>query len=90
MQAYIQTNATRPDGTKDNFCTVAVDAKDSPLWWQKQGLSYTASGYGSKIPTRHMVRFNSRWHRVYCRIYSNAGTCYIVSGKEQFIVNDIY
>jgi hypothetical protein len=56
-----------------------LEHKDSPLWWQEQGLSYTASGYGRKIPTRHMVRLpgNKRWRRVYCCIFSNAGTCYV-------------
>ena len=34
MNAYIQTHATRPDGSRDNFATVAVDCKTAPLWWQ--------------------------------------------------------
>lgn len=51
----------------------------SSLWWQDQGLSFTASGYGSKIPTRYKVKYNGRWMRVYCRIYSNVGSLYIVS-----------
>ena len=43
------------------------------------GLSWTASGYGSKIPTQYMVRTSgNRWRRVYCRIYSNIGTLYVV------------
>ena len=66
---------------KADLCTYTgvktVECKVEPLEWQKQGLSYTASGYGSRIPTQYMVRFNNRWRRVYCYIYSNIGTLYI-------------
>jgi len=53
--------------------------KEVPLWWHDRGLSYTASGYGRKIPTRHMVKLpgTNRWRRVYCCIFSNSGTCYV-------------
>lgn len=48
-----------------------------PLWWHNKGLSYTASGYGQKIPTRWMVTLGSRKYRVYCAVWSNTGTYYI-------------
>ena len=35
------------------------------------------SGYGKRVPTRHMVKLRNRWRRVYCYIFSNIGTCYI-------------
>jgi mRNA-degrading endonuclease HigB of HigAB toxin-antitoxin module len=54
-----------------------VKGEEKLLWWQVKGLSYTASGYGSKIPTRWMVTVNGRKYRVYCSVYSNIGTCYI-------------
>jgi hypothetical protein len=54
-----------------------VKGEEKLLWWQVKGLSYTASGYGSKIPTRWMVTVNGRKYRVYCSIYSNNGICYI-------------
>lgn len=42
---------------------------------------YSASqtGYGSKIPTRHLVRlpFDGRWRRVYVTCYSNSGTAWV-------------
>ena len=59
------------------FPTVCVPHKDAPLWWQEGGLSYTASGYGNRIPSRHMVRWQGRWRRVYVCQYSNASTAYI-------------
>lgn len=45
----------------------------------------TVSGYGGKIPTRHLVRYagtdgRARWHRVYVMVYGNSGSAYIVSG----------
>jgi hypothetical protein len=77
MLAYIHTKHVLPDGQLDTLCTIGVDAMEKPLWWQEKGLSFTSSGYGSRIPTRYMVRLNGRWRRVYCAIYSNSGTLFI-------------
>lgn len=39
--------------------TIYLDRDDAeqvqavPLWWYDRGLQYTASGYGSKIPTQY-------------------------------------
>lgn len=57
--------------------TTSVEVKVSRLWWQDKGLSFTSSGYGKRIPTEYMVKFNGKWRRVYCCIYSNSGTLYI-------------
>mgnify|MGYP001591710178 CR=1 FL=1 len=64
--------------------------KDMPLWWHKQGLSYTHSGYGKKIPTTHMVQLpgSLRWRRVYCCIFSNIGTCYVPQGQDWIVILD--
>ena len=66
------------------------DRREKLLWWQEQGLSFTASGYGRRIPTRHQVRINGRWRRVYCCIFSNSGTCYVEqgSGRDWIVVDD--
>ena len=49
----------------------------------------TASGYGSKIPTRHMLRYAGRWRRVYVMQYSNSGTAYvIVNGAVKVLDTD--
>lgn len=44
------------------------------------------SGYGNKISTDYMVRFNgeSRRYRVYCICYSNCGSLYIIRRGEHF------
>ncbi len=55
---------------------------------QIAGLSYTATGYGSKIPTTKMAQYNGREYRVYCMIYSNIGTCYITVKGCQLIIPD--
>lgn len=85
--AYIQTAATRTDGTRDSFATIPVDFKDAPLWFHLKGLQQTASGYGSRLATPYMVKFNDKWRRVYCRIYSNIGTLYIGKLSDNLIVN---
>ena len=56
-----------------------VEMKDRLLWWQEQGRSYTASGYGN-IPTRRVVRFANApkvWRRIWVMQYSNVGTAYV-------------
>ena len=60
--------------------------KRSPLWWHLKNLNYTASGYGRKIPTEHMVRIGKRWYRVYCCIFSNIGTLYIRRKVHPFMI----
>ena len=55
-----------------------VEVAERPLEWQTRGLSYTASGYGKKIPTSYVIKRagDHRWRRVYCTVYSNNGTCW--------------
>lgn len=77
MKAYIHTKSRRDNGAFDCYLTQAVDVKEKPLPWQLAGRSYTASGYGARIPTPYMVRFNGRWRRVYCICYGNAGTLFL-------------
>lgn len=48
------------------------------LEWQKKGLQYTSTGYGHKIPTTKVLRMFGRKYRVYCKVFSNIGTTYII------------
>lgn len=89
MKAYIKFSSTRTDGSRDSFATIEVPAKISELQWQKAGLHYTASGYGRRIPTRYMVRFGSRWRRVYAYQIRNAGTLYIGALEDRVTVHRI-
>jgi hypothetical protein len=50
---------------------------------------HSASGYGGKIPTRHMIRYAGKWRRVYVMCYSNSGTAYvIVNGTDTVLDTD--
>lgn len=73
MDAYLMHGR----GTPGPFLTESVPHKLAPMPWQDRGLTWTATGYGARIPTRHMVQHNGRWRRVYCCAYSNVGTCFI-------------
>lgn len=42
----------------------------------------TVSGYGSRMPTRYMVKLaDKRWRRVYAICYSNIGATYVQVGN---------
>ena len=46
-----------------------------------------ADGYGSKIPTRYMVKYAGRWRRVYVMVYSNSGSAYVVVGGQDLFLD---
>jgi len=64
------------------------DLIERPLWWHLKGLSYTASGYGGKIPTTHMIRHSGRLKRVYVMIWSNSGTAYVLDHGRRLILRE--
>lgn len=70
----------RHDGTNQTLI-------EKPLPWQKAGLQYTASGYGSKIPTRYITKNRQgKTVRVYATCISNAAsTWFLENGKKVFI-----
>lgn len=74
---FVHAKAFDADGSADSLCTFKVEAKNTPLPHHLHGLSYTASGYGKRIPTTTMVKFNGKWRRVYVCQFSNSGTAYI-------------
>lgn len=83
MHAIIQKLCIRADGSRDSFASERVECKTVPA-----PRVYSATGYGSRLPVPYMVRFNGRWRRVYCRIYSNNGTLYIGKNiRDGFVVN---
>lgn len=38
---------------------------------------HTQTGYGARIPSRHMVKWEGRWRRVYVACYGNAASHFI-------------
>ena len=47
-----------------------------------------ATGYGKKIATSKKLFHEGRAYRIYCAIYSNSGTCYIVKKGQRFPINE--
>ena len=62
------------------------DIQDRRVDEQAPMYGRNADGYGSKIPTRHWLKVDNRWRRVYCTIFSNVGTCWINVKGEKLIV----
>jgi hypothetical protein len=56
--------------------------KEDPLWWQKQGLIQTVSGYGKKLTTTKKIKYNNRWYRIYITQYSNCSTAFIIVKRK--------
>lgn len=78
MEAIVDYNGVRH---------VVNKVKVSPMRHHVLQLQYTATGYGSKIPTRYVVKFNNRWRRVYSICFSNVSTEYIIINGERCTVN---
>ncbi len=88
----IRTIEYTSEGEKKSFKTADVNWSDlivKPLWFHKRNLRQTRSGYGSKLSTEYMVKHNNRLYRIYCQIYSNAGSLYILTKGERIYI-DIY
>jgi hypothetical protein len=79
--------ARNPDHTLMRIGVSPHDIKTKLLPWQTADLTYTATGYGAKIPTFHMIRICNVWRRVYCCIYSNVGTLYVILGGSKIVVD---
>lgn len=103
MNAFLQHRALTSEGAKihaekgdfsswhfDSHRTESVPVKVAELPWQKHGLSWTATGYGERIPTRFMVQYKNVWRRVYCRIFSNNGTLFIGKNPIDGIIVSIH
>lgn len=64
-----------------------LKAKYVPLWYHKQGLMQTASGYGKNQKTAYKVFMNNRWYRVKSDVISNNNPLYIVSNGERIYLS---
>jgi hypothetical protein len=65
--------------------------RDDLIWnppaWMRQGRQETASGYGRRLNSGYLIRFNRRIYRLYVTIFSNNGTMWFKAGGRQIIVN---
>jgi hypothetical protein len=66
--------------------TVTIDQ----LWWHKQGLRQTATGYGRKLTTEYKITLpgHPRVYRVYAICYSNVASFYILRGGKRLFLHD--
>ena len=62
------------------------EIKTDLLEWQRLGLRYTASGYGPMFPTARKVWYHGKWRRIYCSIWGNSGTYWIIVDGDKRIV----
>ena len=62
------------------YLTETFNIFSNALQWQRRGLMYTSTGFGSKIPTQYKIRLisNNRAYRLYAHCYSNCASYYIV------------
>lgn len=85
-QFYVQTGKAG-----EAMSTVAVESKHAPMRHHKLGRMWSASGYGKRIPSEWLVKFNGKWRRVYVICYSNSGTAYIGRhGTDSFMIVSEY
>ena len=47
----------------------------------------TATGYGGKIPTSHMIEYLGVWRQVYAMVYSNSGTPYVLVKGDTVVLD---
>lgn len=85
---FIYGHSIGLDGEKQAFWSKECESKHAPMYWHERGLMQTRSGYGKRIATATMVKFEGRWRRVYCCIFSNIGTCYIGKLSDGLIVQE--
>lgn len=64
------------------YRTESVQIEERPMPHHDAGLSYTASGYGARIPTPYMVKWLGRWRRVYAACFSNVASYYIRTSAD--------
>ena len=89
MLAYIRTFHSPYADPRDQHQVSAHEAKEAPTAWQALGLQESATGYGKRLTTRHMVQYRGKWRRVYCCVYSNVGTCYIGKLSDNLIITHL-
>lgn len=59
------------------------DFSYSPLWWHKQGLSQTSSGYGAKLTTPYKISLDGKMRRLYATCYGNASSVWFLLKGER-------
>lgn len=58
-----------------------------PLFYHKRNLMQTVTGYGKNLKTEYLIKYNSRFYRVYYCNFSNSGTYYIKTKTSDIILD---
>jgi hypothetical protein len=72
-KAYLQFGGAALGAPHGPFQTVEVELRET----ETPRSGQTLTGYGAKLPSPYMVRYEGRWRRVYVANWGNAGTAYI-------------
>jgi hypothetical protein len=59
------------------------DLVDCPLWWHRQGLIQTSSGYGGKLTSRYKISLDGKLRRLYHTCYGNAASTWFTLKGEK-------
>lgn len=59
----------------------------NPPAWMRAGRQETASGYGQRLNSGYMIRFERRIYRLYVSIFSNNGTTWFKTGNRTITVS---
>jgi len=86
MDLFLHGYSVNLQGTMSALWTKAVEHKTT----ERPRSGQTLTGYGTAIPTDYMIKFNDKWRRVYCCIFSNSGTLYIKAPKGEVITVQVY
>ncbi len=73
MKAFLHFGGAACGAPAGPMQTVEVEARETATPRSGQ----TQSGYGPKLPTPYMVKWDGKWRRVYVACYGNAGSAYI-------------
>ena len=71
----------------DVFSWEPALASEKPMRHHRLNLTYTASGYGDRIPTPWTVRYMKRERRIYSTVYGNSGSCWIIANGKRIHVH---
>lgn len=92
MREFTESDIEADPLGRDRLYVFKDDLVHSPLGFMRQGRMETATGYGKRLRTPYMVRFNGRLYRIRCAVFGNVGTCWFTfrcDGVERTVIVDI-
>jgi hypothetical protein len=87
MKVFTQHDINTSGSSPCIYADPASDLHTDPLPWQLAGRSFTATGYGSRIPTTYKLNLAGKLYRVYATCYGNAASTWIMIKGNKIIIN---